>query len=165
MSIGIYIASFYDLKIRETADQGSEYYSINDLKMFDNYSDIIADLKANLSLDFKKIDESEKIFLFPDETEESFSVKRERDSRGVIWQYTDRPFIYYIDIYSWDNLYKELSELLQPINFPFELWLIWEDSYEADDLKKVKLDSLDPLTLEKSFGINEYLDPIVGFYE
>lgn len=163
MSIGMYIASFYDLKI-ENSSSSSELFSINDLKKFENYADLISNLKVNMGIDIKEIDPTEKIFVFPEESEENFSVKRDKDD-GTINKYTTKPFIYYVDIFSWKNFYEKFSELLKNINAPFELWLIWEDKYEANDLKTFELHSIDPLTLERVFGLNEYLDPIVGIYE
>ncbi|MBO0453907.1 hypothetical protein [Candidatus Enterococcus murrayae] len=96
--------------------------------------------------------------------QENFTVTRDQDE-GVIHKYTTKPFVYYIDIYSWKNFYEYFSDYLKSLNSPFELWKIWEDSYEYEDLITTKIESLDTQTLEKIFGLNEYLDPIVGIYE
>lgn len=163
MSIGIYIASYHKINVPFSREP-SEILSVNDLRKLENYTDIVADLKKNLVIDVSDLDPNEKLFMFLDESAESFSIKRDKDS-GTINSYTDKPFIYYVDVYSWENFYEPFTDFLRTINAPLELWRIWEDEYEIDDLKTVKLDSLDAVTLKKEFGMYDYFGPIVGIYE
>ncbi|MGG5372301.1 hypothetical protein [Enterococcus sp. AZ196] len=163
MSIGMYLVSNHKLKISSHI-VSSEFMSLNDLRRQENFASILTDLKKNFAIDPKNVDPEEKIFLLPDDSEEIFTVTKDQDE-GVIHKYTTKPFVYYIDIYSWKNFYEYFSDYLKSLNSPFELWKIWEDSYEYEDLITTKIESLDTQTLEKIFGLNEYLDPIVGIYE
>lgn len=163
MSVGMYISSYHKLK-GTPKSKPQDLYSLNELKKLENYSKIISDLETNLDIDTEKINPNEKMFVFPNDLDEIFSVTREKDE-GTINQYTEKPFIYYVDIYNWEEFYEPFSEFLQSLNAPFELWKIWEGKVEVSDLRTVELSDLNSYCLEKIYGLNEYLDPIVGIHE
>ncbi|MDT2600814.1 hypothetical protein P7D85_13585 [Enterococcus hulanensis] len=162
MSIGMYLAS--DHKLTTTPQSASsELLSINDLKKYENYATLISNLKTNLGIDPQASDPNEKLFVLLDDEEEVFSVMRDRDE-GTINQYTDKPFIYYVDIYNWEQFYQSFANYLQSLQAPFELWEIWEGTVDLQALETVQLDELNEQALEKLFGNNEYSNPVVGVY-
>lgn len=163
MSVGIYITSYQKLK-QTPVSSNLELFSLSELRQLNNFEEIVSDLENNLGINVKKVDPNEKMFVFPNDMDETFSVKRDKEE-GTINRYTNSPFIYYVDVYEWENFYGPFSEYLQSLNVSFELWKIWEDKVELNDLKTIKLVSLDSQSLEKIFGLNDYLDPIVGIYE
>lgn len=162
MSIGMYLAS--DHRLTTTPQSASsELLSINDLKKYENYATLISNLKTNLGIDPQASDPNEKLFVLLDDEEEVFSVMRDRDE-GTINQYTDKPFIYYVDIYNWEQFYHSFANYLQSLQVPFELWKNWEGTVDLQALETVQLDELNEQALEKLFGNNEYMNPVVGVY-
>lgn len=162
MSIGMYLAS--DHRLATTPQSASsELLSINDLKKYENYAMLISNLKTNLGIDPQASDPNEKLFVLLDEEEEVFSVTRDRDE-GTINQYTDKPFIYYVDIYNWEQFYHSFANYLQSLEAPFELWKVWEGTVDLQALETVQLDKLNEQALEKLFGNNEYMNPVVGVH-
>ncbi|MDU5334665.1 hypothetical protein [Enterococcus sp.] len=163
MSLGMYIASDHKLTTPPQPESG-DLLSLNDLKKLENHTSVISELKTNLGIDPKEVDPNEKMFVFLDDDEEAFSVTRDRDA-GTIHQYTDKPYIYSVAIYDCQNFFDPFSDYLQSLQPPFELWKIGEGRFEPDDLKAVRIDTLNKQNLEKLFGFDDYLNPIVGVYE
>ncbi|MBX8938618.1 hypothetical protein [Enterococcus gilvus] len=162
MSIGMYLAS--DHRLTTTPQSASsELLSINDLKKYENYATLISNLKTNLGIDPQASDPNEKLFALLDDEEEVFSVTRDRDE-GTINQYTDKPFIHYVDIYNWEQFYHSFANYLQSLQAPFELWKIWEGIVDLQALETVQMDELNEQALEKLFGNNEYMNPVVGVH-
>lgn len=163
MSLGMYLASNHKLTT-PPQPESADLLSLNDLKKLENYTTIVSELKTNLGIDPKAVDPNEKMFVFLDDDEEAFSVTRDRDE-GTIHQYTDKPYIYSVAIYDFQQFFEPFSDYLQCLQPPFELWKIGEGRFEPDDLETVRIDTLDKPNLEKLFGIDDYLNPIVGVYE
>lgn len=163
MSVGIYIASYQKLT-QTPVSSDSELFSLNELCRLDNFEEIVSDLENNLGINVKNVDPDEKMSVLLNDLDETFSVKRENEE-STINRYTNRPFIYYVDVYDWGNFYGPFSEYLQSINGSFELWEIEEDKVELKDLRTIKLVSLDSQSLERILDLNDYLNPIVGIYE
>ena len=162
MSVGFYIAT--SEKVRETeATSSLELLSLNDLKKLVNYPSIQAQLETNLGIDLGGVDHNEKLFVFPNKLGELFSVTIEKET-STIHKYTNKPYLYYVDIYEWEGFYDAFSHYLKSVSQPFELWKIWEDRFEPNAVKVLPLTSLTPAYLEKTFGINEYLTPIMGIF-
>lgn len=163
MSIGIYLASFQKLKLPQTTASSNEL-SLNELKKLDNHRTILAELEENLGIDTKVIDPNEKLFVLLDESDAEFSVIRDRDN-GTITSYTDKPFIYYVDVYDWKKFYQPFSQYIQSLEAPFELWKIWEGRLDVHELKKGQIKELSAHNLEKLIGLDDYYQPIVWSYE
>lgn len=163
MSIGIYLASFQKLKLPQTTASSNEL-SLNELKKLDNHRTILAELEENLGIDTKVIDPNKKLFVLLDESDAEFSVIRDRDN-GTITSYTDKPFIYYVDVYDWKKFYQPFSQYIQSLEAPFELWKIWEGRLDVHELKKGQIKELSAHNLEKLIGLDDYYQPIVWSYE
>ncbi|MFR3687144.1 MAG: hypothetical protein ACLTXM_19150, partial [Enterococcus sp.] len=154
---------FHKLKLPHT-DTSSPERSLNELKELENHSAMLVDLEKNLGIDVKAIDSDEKIFVLLDESDAGFSVIRDREN-GTITSYTDRPFIYYVDVYDWEKFYQPFSQYLQSLETPFELWKIWEGKLEVHELKRVQIGELSVSRLEELYEMDTYLHPIVGTYD
>lgn len=163
MSQGMYIVSDHKLTT-PPRPESVDLLSLNDLKKLENHTSVISELKTNLGIDLKEVDPKEKRFVFLDDDEEAFSVTRDCDA-GTIHQYSDKPYIYFVNIYDCQKFFAPFSDYLQSLQPSFELWKIGEGSFEPDDLKAVCIDTLDKQNLEKLFGLDDYLNPIVGVYE
>ena len=163
MSIGIYLASFQKLKLPQTTAASNEL-SLNELKKLEDHRTILAELEKNLGIDTKVIDPNEKLFVLLDETDDGFSVTRDQEN-GTITSYTDKPFVYYVDVYDWKKFYQPFSQYLQSLEAPFELWKIWEGRLEVHELKKVQIKEISAHQLEKLIGLDDYYQPVVGSYE
>ena len=163
MSIGMYLASDGKLNVKKMNDTNT-FYSLDDLKKFDNSSSIISDIKSNLGLNIYELDSKEKIFTFLNDNDEYFQVEETVDI-GVINSYTQKPYIYYIDVFDWKLFYPHLSDYLKNLNSSFELWKIWEDEEDLQSVETRQITKLDVKTLSKIFGSNDFLNPIVGIYE
>lgn len=88
-------------------------------------------------------------------------MTRDREN-GTITSYTDKPFIYYVDVYDWKKFYQPFSQYLQFLEAPFELWKIWEGRLEVHELKRVQIKEISAHQLEK---LIDYYQPVVGSYE
>ncbi|MEG0078536.1 MULTISPECIES: hypothetical protein [Enterococcus] len=165
MSIGFYLATNSRINLEENTEY-SEMISINEIVKFANSDNLISDFEKNIGIDLSDIDKDDKIFtIIEDEKQvQPFNVIKDSGD-GVISKYTAKKNIYYIDLYNWNSFYDRLSEFLISVSIPFELWMIWEDKYEIEALVTINLENLDSNYLEKVYGKNEYLNPIVGIYE
>lgn len=165
MSIGFYLATNSRINLEENTEY-SEMISINEIVKFANSDNLISDFEKNIGIDLIDIDKDDKIFtIIEDEKQvQPFNVIKDSGD-GVISKYTAKRNIYYIDLYNWNFFYDRLSEFLISASIPFELWMIWEDKYEIESLITVNLKYLDSNYLEKVYGKNEYLNPIVGIFE
>jgi hypothetical protein len=61
-------------------------------------------------------------------------------------------------------VYTPLTEYLQTLDVPFELWRIWEGKAELGDLERITVKKVNKQTVKKVIGANEYLNPIVGCF-
>ncbi|PAB00476.1 hypothetical protein [Enterococcus canintestini] len=162
MSIGFYFATDSKINLEENTEC-SGMISINDIMKFANADNLISDFVKNMEIDLSNIDKDDKIFTIIEDEKKAQPFNVIKDSGdGIISKYTAKKNIYYLDLYSWNFFYDRLSEFLIRSSDSFELWMIWEDKYEIEDLVTVKLKYLDSNYLEKVYGKNEYLNPIVG---
>ncbi|MDU5511794.1 hypothetical protein [Enterococcus gilvus] len=162
MTVGIYLASYHKLAITLKTN-ASASLSFNELCRLQDDAAILQDMETNLGIKVNEIDPNEKMFMLLQDDEETFSIQRDRE-KGTIDRYTDKPFIYYITIYDWDRVYTPLSEYLQTLDVPFELWRIWEGKAELGDLERITVKKVYKQTVKKVIGANEYLNPIVGCF-
>ncbi|AXG37327.1 hypothetical protein EGCR1_00835 [Enterococcus gilvus] len=162
MTVGIYLASYHKLAITSKTN-ASASLSYNELCRLQDDAAILQDMETNLGIKVNEIDPNEKMFMLLQDDEETFSIQRDRE-KGTIDRYTDKPFIYYIAIYDWDHVYAPLTEYLQTLDVPFELWRIWEGKAEQDDLERITMKEVNKRTVKKVIGANEYLNPIVGCF-
>lgn len=164
MSLGFYLATHQPLRLANTKNADTlDLNSLTDLEK--NAPQLLEDLTKNLGIDQNNIDPSEKLFVILPEKfdEQPFEIIAETEPETIA-RYTKTPFLYYIDIYNWDNFYPSLSEYLLTLNQSFELWLIWENKFEPEDVSITKLNNLTEKNIADIFGDNEYLHPIVGIY-
>lgn len=162
MTVGIYLASYHKLAITSKTN-ASASLSYNELCRLQDDAAILQDMETNLGIKVNEIDPNEKMFMLLQDDEETFSIQRDRE-KGTIDRYTDKPFIYYITIYDWDRVYTPLTEYLQTLDVPFELWRIWEGKAELGDLERITVKKVNKQTVKKVIGANEYLNPIVGCF-
>ncbi|MGX7196219.1 hypothetical protein [Enterococcus olivae] len=162
MSVGMYLASDRKLNV-EKKNNTDTFYSLDELKKFDNSRSIISDIKSNLELNIYELDPKEKIFTFLNDNDKHFQVEENIDI-GAINSYSQKPYIYYIDVFDWNLFYPYLSEYLKNLNSSFELWKIWEDEIDLESVEIRQISKLDTKTLSKIFGRNDFLNPIVGIY-
>ena len=162
MTVGIYLASYHKLAIKPKTN-ASASLSFNELCRLQDDAAILQDMETNLGIKVNEIDPNEKMFVLLQDDEETFSIQRDRE-KGTIDRYTDKPFIYYITIYDWDRVYTPLTEYLQTLDVPFELWRIWEGKAELGDLERITVKKVNKQTVKKVIGANEYLNPIVGCF-
>ena len=61
-----------------------------------------------------------------------------------------------------NSFYFDFSEYLKDYDFSFEIWKIWEDLYEPENVKVLDFVSISQENLKMIVEDNSYTFPIVG---
>jgi hypothetical protein len=164
MSIGLYIVVNKELQELTRED---DFHSLNEL-LHEGYSkkELINTLK-NLGIDGKEINPDDKIFCI-DIMDSSISFQIVRDLGGntinkyLSYMESKSIYCYEIVIDDLERFYPEFMNYLKTVDFPFEIWKIWEDLYEPDDIKVFNFANISERHLKMIIEDNTYVNPILG---
>lgn len=161
MSIGLYIVANEEF---QEITKDDDFKTLDELLQIGYSKKELVDFLENMGIDAKEINHNEKVF-YIDNTPNSlsFQIFTEVDGR-TIDKYIKKnyKYCYVIFIEDLNSFYFDFSEYLKDYDFLFEIWKIWEDLYEPENVKVLDFVSISQENLKMIVEDNSYTFPIVG---
>ena len=161
MSIGLYIVANEEF---QEITKDDDFKTLDELLQIGYSKKELVDFLENMGIDAKEINHNEKVF-YIDNTPNSlsFQIFTEVDGR-TIDEYIKKnyKYCYVIFIEDLNSFYFDFSEYLKDYDFSFEIWKIWEDLYEPENVKVLDFVSISQENLKMIVEDNSYTFPIVG---
>ena len=161
MSIGLYIVANEEF---QEITKDDDFKTLDELLQIGYSKKELVDFLENMGIDAKEINHNEKVF-YIDNTPNSlsFQIFTEVDGR-TIDKYIKKnyKYCYVIFIEDLNSFYFDFSEYLKDYDFSFEIWKIWEDLYEPENVKVLDFVSISQENLKMIVEDNSYTFPIVG---
>ena len=161
MSIGLYIVANEEF---QEITKDDDFKTLDELLQIGYSKKELVDFLENMGIDAKEINHNEKVF-YIDNTPNSLSFQIFTEVYGItIDKYIKKnyKYCYVIFIEDLNSFYFDFSEYLKDYDFSFEIWKIWEDLYEPENVKVLDFVSISQENLKMIVEDNSYTFPIVG---
>lgn len=164
MSIGLYIITSEEF---QEFIKNDDFESLNELLQKGYSQKELLQYLKNMGINAKEINPNEKIFYIDDDQFSlSFQIiktlNNDTINKYLKYMKTKSCYCYEVIIEKPDIFYSEFLSYLKSYNVSFEIWKIWEDLYEPENIKIFNFQSISEQNLKIIIENNCYINPILG---